>query len=102
LDKVTSNIDDDTNRVLMAVVREAFKDCIVLMVAHRPEMILGADVVAGLDGGASVEFGVPEELVHCPGSIYNGNSEPNMANNFCTVFVCQPLQPAKLIVVHGT
>ena len=42
---------------------EEFKDCTLLTVAHGPETIKIADVVAVLDGGASVEFGVPEELM---------------------------------------
>jgi ATP-binding cassette subfamily C (CFTR/MRP) protein 1 len=48
---------------LKTVVREEFKDCTILTVVHGLETILEADVIAVLDGGAPVEFGVPEELM---------------------------------------
>ena len=42
---------------------EEFKDCTLLTVAHGLETIKIADVVAVLDSGASMGFGVPEELM---------------------------------------
>lgn len=63
LDEVTSSIDAETDRILKDVMREAFKDCTVVTVAHRPETIQEAEVVAILDAGALVEFGVPGELM---------------------------------------
>ncbi|KAG0653052.1 abc multidrug transporter B [Hyphodiscus hymeniophilus] len=63
LDEVTSNIDANTARILKDVIKEEFKDSTVIIVAHRPETILDADVVAVLDSGTLVEFGVPSELM---------------------------------------
>jgi ATP-binding cassette subfamily C (CFTR/MRP) protein 1 len=63
LDEVTSSIDAETDRILKDVMRHEFQDCTVVTVAHRPETIQDADVVAVLDGGALIEFGVPNELL---------------------------------------
>ena len=35
----------------------------MVTVPHRPDTILDVDLVALLDGGRLVEFGVPEELI---------------------------------------
>lgn len=63
LDEVTSSVDADTDQILKEVMREEFKDCTVITVAHRPETIISANVVALLDGGALVEYGRPDELM---------------------------------------
>ena len=63
LDEVTSSIDAETDRTLKDVMREEFKNCTVVTVAHRPKTILDADLALVLDGGVLVESGVPDELM---------------------------------------
>jgi len=63
LDEVTSSVDANTDRILKDVMEEEFRDCTIVTVAHRPETILDADVVAVLHEGALVEFGAPKDLM---------------------------------------
>ena len=63
LDEATSSVDAETDRVVKEVVREGFKGCTVITVAHRPATILDSDIVVVLENGKVVEVGEPEELI---------------------------------------
>ena len=63
LDEATSSVDAETDRIVKAVVKEGFRDCTVITVAHRPATILDSDVVVVLEGGKVVEVGNPDELM---------------------------------------
>ena len=66
LDEATSNVDLETDRWIQEVIRKEFKDRTIIIVAHRIETILNADVVAILDKGVLVEFGSPKEPMNGP------------------------------------
>ena len=64
LDEPTSSVDVATDGAVQRVLREAFRDCTVITVAHRINTIYpGSDVVVVMEGGQVAEVGVPEELV---------------------------------------
>ncbi|GAB7352459.1 hypothetical protein MBLNU459_g2868t1 [Dothideomycetes sp. NU459] len=80
LDEATSSADTETSRVLNETLKREFADCTVLMVAHRKETILSADLVVVMDSGKVVEVGRPEDLMQTPDSrlralLYAGDSE---------------------------
>lgn len=54
VDEATSNLDDETEARVQAVLSEAFAGCTMLVVAHRLETIRGADVVLELKDGLLV------------------------------------------------
>lgn len=64
LDEPTSSVDVATDGAVQRVLREAFRDCTVITVAHRINTIYpGSDVVVVMEGGQVAEVGVPEELM---------------------------------------
>ncbi|PYH92309.1 multidrug resistance-associated protein [Aspergillus ellipticus CBS 707.79] len=66
LDEPTSSLDTETDAKVQTVIREAFRDCTVLMVAHRIHTLLDMDQVAVMDGGRLVEVGPPRVLLDRP------------------------------------
>ncbi|ETS74059.1 hypothetical protein PFICI_13925 [Pestalotiopsis fici W106-1] len=63
LDEPTSSIDRETDERVMKVIREDFKHCTVIAVAHRLETILDSDVIAVMDAGKIQEIGEPKALL---------------------------------------
>ncbi|KAH8072270.1 P-loop containing nucleoside triphosphate hydrolase protein [Cristinia sonorae] len=65
LDEATSAIDNETDNVIQASLRnELGKDVTLLTVAHRLQTIMDADKIMVLDAGNIVEFGEPGELLN--------------------------------------
>ncbi|KAK5137623.1 hypothetical protein LTR08_007918 [Meristemomyces frigidus] len=62
LDEVTSDVDSETEQIILGVLAEGFRGWTVLSVAHRPEALAGYDRVIVLDQGRIVEDGEPREL----------------------------------------
>jgi ABC-type multidrug transport system fused ATPase/permease subunit len=63
LDEPTSALDPDTERRVVAALREAGRSRVVLVVAHRLFTVRTADQIAFLEGGRIVECGRHEELM---------------------------------------
>ena len=55
LDEATSSVDRQTDDATQKVIWEEFKECTVLAVAHKLEMIGDADIVFAIDQGKVVE-----------------------------------------------
>ncbi|KAK2947458.1 Multidrug resistance-associated protein [Blattamonas nauphoetae] len=68
LDEPSSNVDQDTDGVLQQVMREAWRDATVIVVAHRLTTIADSDVTIVMDAGRVVEAGKTVALLHTPGS----------------------------------
>lgn len=56
MDEITSHMDSDTARLAQNLIDEVFKDCTMIVVAHREESFANMDAVLRLDAGKMVSF----------------------------------------------
>jgi ATP-binding cassette subfamily C (CFTR/MRP) protein 1 len=63
LDEATSSVDRKTDELMQRIIREEFKGCTIIAVAHRLETILDFDRIAVLDKGRLVECDSPKKLL---------------------------------------
>jgi ABC-type multidrug transport system fused ATPase/permease subunit len=68
LDEATAAVDPATDAVVQRTVREHFKHCTVITIAHRLHTVLDSDRVVVLDAGRVGEEGPPAELLADPAS----------------------------------
>ncbi|CAH1098768.1 unnamed protein product [Psylliodes chrysocephalus] len=63
MDEATANVDPGTDSLIQRTIRERFKDCTVLTVAHRLVTIMDSDRVLVMDAGQAMEFDHPHNLL---------------------------------------
>lgn len=63
LDEATANVDPETDVFIQRTIRDLFKDCTVLTIAHRLNTIMDSDRVLVLDSGEVREFDEPHVLL---------------------------------------
>lgn len=71
IDEATANVDHRTDELIQKTIREKFKYCTVLTIAHRLNTIMDSDRVMVLDDGHIVEFDHPFTLLNCEDSYFS-------------------------------
>ncbi|XP_028401691.1 multidrug resistance-associated protein 4-like [Dendronephthya gigantea] len=71
IDEATANVDHKTDELIQETIRDKFRDCTVLTIAHRLNTIMDADRIMVLDAGRIVEFDEPYELLKRPDSAFS-------------------------------
>ncbi|XP_076766694.1 multidrug-Resistance like Protein 1 isoform X1 [Xylocopa sonorina] len=71
LDEATASVDLETDDLIQTTIRQEFRDCTVLTIAHRLNTILDSDRVLVLDNGRIMEYDSPETLLHDSSSLFN-------------------------------
>lgn len=72
MDEATANVDPQTDKLIQTTIREKFKSCTVLTVAHRLNTVIDSDRVLVMDSGSVVEFDHPYKLLEKPGGVFRG------------------------------
>nr|AIU41637.1 ABC transporter family protein [Hevea brasiliensis] len=63
LDEATAAVDVRTDALIQKTIREEFKSCTMLIIAHRLNTIIDCDRILLLDSGQVLEYDTPEELL---------------------------------------
>ncbi|XP_019190633.1 PREDICTED: ABC transporter C family member 2-like isoform X2 [Ipomoea nil] len=63
LDEATAAVDCRTDALIQKTIREEFKSCTMLIIAHRLNTIIDCDRILLLDSGQVLEYDTPEVLL---------------------------------------
>ena len=63
MDEATASVDADTDQLIQKVIRDKFRHCTVLTIAHRLNTIMDSDMVLVMDNGDAAEFDSPHKLL---------------------------------------
>jgi len=62
IDEATANVDNDTDALIQETIKDKFRDCTVVTIAHRLNTVMDYDRIMVLKAGKIVQFDEPCEL----------------------------------------
>ncbi|XP_010522096.1 PREDICTED: ABC transporter C family member 12-like isoform X2 [Tarenaya hassleriana] len=71
LDEATASVDVRTDALIQSTIREEFKSCTMLVIAHRLNTIIDCDRILVLDSGQVSEYDSPRELLSRDASAFS-------------------------------
>jgi ABC-type multidrug transport system ATPase subunit len=72
LDEATAAVDVGTDALIQKTIREEFKTCTMLIIAHRINTIIDSDRIMVMDAGRLVEIDTPQGLLAKDDSMFSG------------------------------
>lgn len=72
LDEATAAVDVGTDALIQKTIREEFKTCTMLIIAHRINTIIDSDRILVMDAGRLVEIDTPQGLLTRDDSMFSG------------------------------
>uniref|UniRef100_A0A8C4Z9S7 Uncharacterized protein n=1 Tax=Gadus morhua TaxID=8049 RepID=A0A8C4Z9S7_GADMO len=70
IDEATANVDPRTDKLIQRTIRDKFRDCTVLTIAHRLNTIIDSDRIMVLDAGEIQAYDAPYTLLQDPEGIF--------------------------------
>ncbi|XP_058478651.1 ATP-binding cassette sub-family C member 4-like [Solea solea] len=70
IDEATANVDLRTDELIQKTIREKFRECTVITIAHRLNTIIDSDRILVLDAGNIKAFDEPYVLLQNPNGIF--------------------------------
>ena len=71
LDEATASIDNETDNILQATIRQTFRDATVLTIAHRLHTVMDSTQIMLFEAGELREFDSPQVLLAEPDSLFS-------------------------------
>uniref|UniRef100_A0A0E0KUH3 Uncharacterized protein n=1 Tax=Oryza punctata TaxID=4537 RepID=A0A0E0KUH3_ORYPU len=71
LDEATASVDSATDQIIQEIIRQEFKDCTVLAIAHRMNTVIDSDLILVLGEGSIVEYDAPAKLLQREDSTFS-------------------------------
>ncbi|CAF0985467.1 unnamed protein product [Rotaria sordida] len=63
IDEAIANVDNTTDELIQKTIREKFKQCTILTIAHRLRTVIDSDRIMILGNGELLEFDTPQALL---------------------------------------
>ena len=70
MDEATANVDNETDRIIQEAVKEKFKECTLIVIAHRIKTVINSDRIIVMENGMCKEYASPKELYEKKDSIF--------------------------------
>ncbi|KAE8278604.1 Multidrug resistance-associated protein 4 [Larimichthys crocea] len=70
IDEATANVDPRTDELIQKTIRDKFRECTVLTIAHRLNTIIDSDRILVLDAGNIHAYSEPYTLLQDPNGIF--------------------------------